>query len=112
MILTLIMEKMGLKPVNVNIKTDIEVNHVIVSDILSDVMAKSQKGDLWITNQTHVNVIAIIYFKGLSGVILPGGRQLEDEAFEKAIEKKIPVFVSTETAFDLAGRLYALGLKK
>ena len=44
---------------------DIEVNGFIVSDILSDVMAKSQKGDLWITNHTHVNVIAIIFFKGL-----------------------------------------------
>ncbi len=111
MVLETIVKRLSLKPLYENMKIDIEVNGVIVSDILSDVMAKSQKGDLWITSQTHVNVIAIIFFKGLSGAILPGGRQLENDASEKAIEKGIPVFMSGQTAFDLAGQLYGLGIR-
>ncbi len=112
MVLENIVKKLSLKPLYENMKTDIEINGVIVSDILSDVMAKSQKGDLWITSQTHVNVIAIIFFKGLGGVVLPDGRELDDEAAETAIEKEIPVFMSDLTAFDLAGQIYGMGIRE
>lgn len=82
-----------------------------ISDILSDVMAKSPKTALWITNQTHENILAMVYFKGLSGVILPDGLTLEDASLKKAKEKNIPVFSTTQPAFDIAGRLYELGLR-
>lgn len=88
-----------------------EVRCGYVSDILSDVMAKSPKTALWITNQTHENILAMVYFKGLSGVILPEGLSLEDCAMQKALEKDIPVLCSQQTAFDLAGQLYSLGLR-
>ena len=112
MVLEKIVKELSLKPLYEDMKIDIEINGVIVSDILSDVMANSKKGDLWITSHTHVNVIAIIFFKGLSGAILPGGRQLDNEAFGKAKEKKIPVFMSNENAFDLAGKLYGLDFRR
>jgi hypothetical protein len=35
-----------------------------VSDLLSDVLANSKKGDLWITLQTHPNIVAIGSYKG------------------------------------------------
>ena len=82
-----------------------------ISDMLSDVMAKSPKTALWITNQTHENILALVYFKGLSGIILPEGLALEESSLEKAREKNIPVFSSWQTAFDIAGRLYELGLR-
>lgn len=82
-----------------------------VSDILSDVMAKSPKNALWITNQTHENILALVYFKGLSGIILPEGMSLELECLKKAKEKKIPVFSSHQPAFDIIGKLYEIGLR-
>ncbi len=82
-----------------------------ISDILSDVMAKSPKTAIWITNQTHENILALVYFKGLSGVILPEGLTLEESSLEKAREKNIPVFSTPHPAFDIAGRLYQLGLR-
>ena len=82
-----------------------------ISDILSDVMAKSPKTALWITNQTHENILALVYFKGLSGVILPDGLVLEESSLEKAKEKNIAVFSTRQPAFDVAGRLYELGLR-
>ncbi|MBN2413702.1 serine kinase [candidate division KSB1 bacterium] len=112
MVLETIAKKLSLKPLYENMKIDIEINGIIASDILSDVMARAQKGDLWITNQTHVNVIAIIFFKGLCGAILPGGRELDNDAAEKAIEKGIPVFMSDLSAFDLAGQIYGMGIRE
>ena len=40
-----------------------EVSGGIISDMLSDVMAQASKGLLWVTNQTHENVLAIVFFK-------------------------------------------------
>jgi len=88
-----------------------EVNGVLVSDILSDVMAKAGSGWLWITNQTTVNVVAIAFFKGLAGIVLPDRLQLNRDALAKAVEKQIPVLSSALPAFNVAGELYKLGLK-
>jgi hypothetical protein len=82
-----------------------------ISDILSDVMAKSPKTAIWITNQTHENILALVYFKGLSGIILPEGLTLEESSLQKAQEKNIAVFSTQQPAFDVAGRLYELGLR-
>lgn len=88
-----------------------DVQLAYLSDILSDVMAKSPKTALWITNQVHENIIALAFFKGLAGVILPEGNLPDADILEKARQKNIPVFSSQDTAFDLAGQLYALGLR-
>ena len=88
-----------------------EVQFGYISDILSDVMAKSPKSALWITNQTHENILALAYFKGLSGVILPEGQTLEETTLEKARDKNIAVFSTNQPAFDVAGQLYSLGLR-
>ncbi|HPG37772.1 MAG TPA: DRTGG domain-containing protein [bacterium] len=88
-----------------------DVSKGYLSDILSDAMANAVKGSLWITNQTHENVIAIVFFKSLAGVILPDNLEPEQTALQKAKEKNIPVFRSGRSAFDIAGQLYDLGIR-
>ncbi len=92
-----------------NLHKDISKGYL--SDILSDAMAHAVKGALWITNQTHENVIAIVFFKSLAGVILPENLEPEKSALQKAIEKNIPIFRSDRSAFDIAGQLYDLGIR-
>ncbi|MBN1482954.1 serine kinase [candidate division KSB1 bacterium] len=89
-----------------------EVTGGIISDMLSDVMAQAKKGALWVTNQTHENVLAIVFFKSLAGVILPGGLQLDEQAAAKAIEKNLPVLQTELSAFQVVGKLYDLGIEK
>jgi predicted transcriptional regulator len=89
-----------------------EVTGGIISDMLSDVMAQASKGSLWVTNQTHENVLAIVFFKSLAGVILPGGLQLDHEAALKAKEKKLPVLLTNLSAFEIVGKLYEIGIGK
>jgi hypothetical protein len=88
-----------------------DVQYAYISDILSDVMAKSPKAALWITNQVHENIVAIAFFKGLAGIILPEGNLPEAAILTKAQHKNIPIFSSQQAAFDIAGQLYALGLR-
>jgi predicted transcriptional regulator len=90
---------------------DNDISQGIISDILSDVMVRGRKGSVWVTNQINVNVIAIAFFKGLSGVILPNDLVLDQEASAKAIEKQIPVLSTSHSAFDVVGILYEMGLR-
>ena len=89
---------------------DVEVNNGYVSDLLSDVLGNGQEGDLWITLQIHPNIVAVSSMKGLAGIVIINSREPEEETVKEAQEKGIPIMISKMTAFELSGRLYALGL--
>jgi predicted transcriptional regulator len=88
-----------------------EVEGGYVSDLLSDVMANSQKGDLWITLQVHVNIVAVAVLKELAGIIIIGGREPEGETLQKAKDENVVILTSSFSAFEVAGRLFQLGLR-
>jgi len=87
-----------------------EVRGGYASDLLSDVLANAQEGDLWVTLQTHQNTIAVASMKGLAGIVLVNGRNPEIDTLEKAEEEKIPLLVSALPSFELIGRLCQSGL--
>jgi len=105
-----IVEKLNLE-VRANVhELDKEVNNGYISDLLSDVLANSEENDLWITLQIHPNIVAIASMKGLTGIVIINGREPEEETIKKAEEENIPIMVSSMTAFELSGKLYALVL--
>lgn len=110
MLVSEVIEKLGLTVFSGQEKLEIEVTGGFISDMLSDVMAQAKKGSLWVTNQTHENVLAIVFFKSLAGVILPGGLELDKAAALKAKEKNLPVLLSQSSAFQIVGQLYNLGI--
>lgn len=87
-----------------------EVNGGYASDLLSDVIANAQESDLWVTLQTHQNIIAVASMKELAGIVLVNGREPEVDTLEKAREENVPLLVSPLPAFELIGRLYKLGV--
>ncbi len=87
-----------------------EVTGGYASDLLSDVIAHSRKGNVWITIQTHPNIVAVATMKELSGIILTGGRQPEAETIQKAEQEGIPILSSPLFTFELVGRLYQMGI--
>ena len=89
---------------------DREVTGGYMSDLLSDVMANSKEGDVWITLQVHPNIIAVATLKDLAGIIVVQGRKPEKETIEKAQSENIPILVSDLQAFEIAGRLYQMGI--
>jgi hypothetical protein len=88
------------------IRLDAEIRGGYVSDLLSDVMGNASAGEVWITLQSHLNVIAIASLKELAAVILVKGIHPERQVIEKAIEKNIPLLGSDDATFQLAGKLY------
>jgi predicted transcriptional regulator len=87
-----------------------EVTGGYASDLLSDVIAHSHKGNIWVTIQTHPNIVAVAVMKELAGIILTGGREPDSETLKKAEEEEIPILVSPLFTFEVAGKLYRMGI--
>jgi predicted transcriptional regulator len=83
-----------------------EVKGGYVSDLLSDVMANSKQGDIWLTLQGHPNIVAVAVLKEIAGIIIVNGRSPDEETIKKATNEKLPIMTSTLPAFELAGKLY------
>jgi hypothetical protein len=78
------------------------------SDLLSDVMANSKVGNVWITLQTHINIVAVASLKGLAGIIIVGNRQPQPETIEKAEAEKVTILTTSHTAYETAGQIYQI----
>lgn len=90
-----------------------EVTGAYCSDLLSDVMANAKKGDLWITLQTHQNIVAVASLAELAGIVITRGAQPDPDTIAKAEKENIPILTSPLPAFEAAGILYCLlGLNK
>lgn len=81
------------------------------SDLLSDVLAHAPDQGVLVTIQVHLNVLAVAVHAGLHAVIFPSGRRPDEEVRRRAVDEGIYLLVSDENAFDLTGKLYALGLR-
>ncbi len=85
-----------------------EVRGGYVGDLLSDVMANSKEGDLWITRQVHQNIVAVASLKELAGIVLIQGSEPAPDTAAKAGAEGIPVLVTDLPAFEIVGRIYKL----
>ena len=79
-------------------------------DLLSDVMANAPNGCIWLTVQTHQNIVAVAVLHEMAAVILTGGHEPDQETIDKANEEGIPILVWSESAFELAGKIHAAGI--
>ena len=85
-----------------------DVSGGYVSDLLSDVLANCAEGSVWITLQKHTNIVAVASLKNLAGIIIVGGRELEEEVLKQAEAKEVTIMTSPMSAFETAGMIYEL----
>lgn len=78
------------------------------SDLLSDVMGNADSGMVWITLQTHINVMAIASLKELAAVILVKGLEPEANTLQQSNNEGIPILGTSLQAFEITGKLYQL----
>ena len=103
-----IIEKLQLKVLASQENLDVEVTGGYTSDLLSDVIANSKEGNLWVTLQIHQNIIAVAKLKDLSGIIIVNNREPDEDTLQKAKEENVPLLVSEEMAYEVSGKLYEL----
>jgi serine kinase of HPr protein (carbohydrate metabolism regulator) len=106
-----IIEKLDLQIVACEESLDKEVTGGYTGDLLSDVLANAENGNIWITSQIHQNIIAVASSKELSGIIIVNQRKPEGETLNRAEEEKIPVLISKMLSYETTGKLYDIGIK-
>lgn len=106
-----IVEKMRFEVKSGEGNLDREVTGGYASDMLSDVLANSKPGALWVTHQTHLNIVAVASTKDLAGIVIVNGRVPPGETVNKAIDEGIPLMLAKDSAFQVVGELYSMGLR-
>ena len=87
-----------------------EVQGGYSGDLLSDVMGNAPMGCVWLTIQGHQNIVAVAVLRDMSAIILTGGKNPDDETLKNADEENVPILLSPDSSFMLAGKLIAMGI--
>ena len=103
-----IIEKLKLRVICGEEYLENEITGGYCSDLLSDVMGNAQEGHVWITIQVHKNIIAVASLKELSAIMLVKGLMPTEETIVTAKEQGVAIVQTSETAFEIAGKLYNL----
>ena len=106
--LNTIIKKLQLNVLSGQDNLNIDVSFGYTSDLLSDVIANSEEKNLWITLQTHQNIIAVAKLKDLAGIIIVNNREPNEDTIKKAKDEKVPLLSTSLKAFDVSGKLYTL----
>ena len=88
-----------------------EVTACYACDMLSWVMGHEQPGMVWITVQTHLNVVAVAELVEASCVLLCDCTQVDEATLARAQADGFPLLASDQSAFTLCGILYQAGLR-
>jgi len=103
-----LVEKAGLKAFNEF--TDQEIRGVYISDMVSDIIGIGE-GNLLVTLQTHKNLIAAANLVDLCGIIVAQGKRPADDVLKMAGKAAIAVFSTPLNRWQVATKLYEVGLR-
>ncbi len=87
---------------------NVEINRGYACDLLSEVMATGSKSDLWITVQSHSNIVAVSVITGIKCIILANGRDYNEDTLSKAKTEGTILLKSKMDTFTLSGIIYEM----
>jgi predicted transcriptional regulator len=82
-----------------------------ISDLLSDVLAHAEPGMIWLTIQTHRNVVSVAATKDIAVVLFTCGRKPYAEVIAEADEEGLALLTTPLTTYEAAGKLWEAGLR-
>ncbi|MFW5745408.1 MAG: hypothetical protein ACOC2D_19205 [Spirochaetota bacterium] len=83
-----------------------EVTGGYTSDLLSDVMAHAEEGDVIITIQAHTNTVAVATNVEAPAIIICNARPVPEEMLASAREHGVALWRTGLNQFQVSGRLY------
>ena len=93
-----------------NNNLDRQIQGGYCGDLLSDVMANAPAGCIWLTVQTHQNIVPVAVLHEMAAIVLTGGQDPDPETIEKANQEGVPILLWPESAFELAGKVCKAGM--
>jgi predicted transcriptional regulator len=103
--------RLSLSVKTANQRLDTEVSGGYAADLLSCVMANARKGNIWVTLQSHLNIVAVATLLELAGIIVTEDASLDAATLQKANEEGVPILTTPHTTFTIVGQLAQLGIQ-
>jgi len=100
-------EKLDLK--TLSSASNVEINGVLMTDIVSDVVTHAKPGNLVITAQIHSTFVSAAKLADACAIIFTLGREPTPDVIRLAEKAGISLFSSNMNSFDIAGKLKNLG---
>jgi hypothetical protein len=94
-----------------NAVSDTEVEGAFISDMVSDVMAGAKAGNVWVTVQTHKNVIAAANLVDVPAVIVVRDKKVPEDTVQMADKVGVTLFTTDMDTFQTAVKLFEAGVK-
>lgn len=88
-----------------------DVTGCYISDLLSDVLAHAQPGVLWVTIQTHRNVVSVATMKDVPVVLITCGRKPEAPVIMEAQQEGVVLLTTPLSTYAVAGKLWEAGIR-
>ncbi len=101
-------EALGAEPLNALYNK--EIMGVFVSDMVSDIMHGAGPGSIWVTVQTHKNIIAAANLVDVAAIIVTRGKPVPKETLDIADRAEITLFSSPLETYELAIKIYGMGI--
>lgn len=81
------------------------------ADLLSCVMAGADHEGIWVTLQSHANIVAVAALLDIAAVIITENAQPDMETIEKANAEGVVLLSTSKKSFEVCGLLWQSGLK-
>ena len=101
-------EKIQAKILTGQSELDRTITGCYIGDLLSWVMSRAKKGDVWLTVMGNINAIAVASLVDVSCIVLTDNAPLDDAAYGKAQELKIPVLSVSDSSYEIAKKVAEL----
>jgi hypothetical protein len=89
----------------------IEVAGGYASDLLSCVMAGAQRGNVWVTLQAHINVVAVAQLQDIAAVLITENAQPDAATLHKANTEGVILLSTPLKTYEVVGRLWEMGVR-
>ncbi len=85
-----------------------EIKGCYCSDLLSHCMSNIDSGNLWVTVQVNINIVAIAVLTELSAIIISQGMTVDNSVIEKAKQEGITIFKTDTASYELCLKIGSL----
>ena len=93
-------DKLGLEIINAGDMSK-EINGCYCSDLLSHCMSNITQGNVWITVQVNINIVAIAVLTELSAIVLSQDMSVDENVLNKAKEENVTILKSHLPSYEL-----------
>lgn len=81
------------------------------SDLLSCVMAGARKGNIWITLQAHLNIVAVAALNEVAAIVITENAQPDAATIAKANQQGVILLSTSQATYETNGKLWQLGIQ-